>query len=240
MGIKYAHKYTYSIKNLSIDNIFSIACDRLKQKRNEGVCYRTIPSIDIDSSWIIRGFGRGDIECRIRTLINIALCFVASGFHVNLICDGAIRHHSKRATIKRQSDTQKKRLQLILIKSELMLLSNQRRTTDSIEERNIIQQQETDIQKKIRSLEKELQRMSVGLGEEFIMKLKEGVNTLTASNRIAVHTALFQADSVMAYNIINNTTDILLTSDSDQAAILGAACVSIKNFKIVDQQKKRN
>ena len=32
MGIKYAHRYTHAIKNLSIDNIFSIACDRLKKE----------------------------------------------------------------------------------------------------------------------------------------------------------------------------------------------------------------
>jgi hypothetical protein len=31
MGIKYAHRYTYSIKNLSIDSIYSIASERLKK-----------------------------------------------------------------------------------------------------------------------------------------------------------------------------------------------------------------
>jgi hypothetical protein len=107
MGIKYAHYYTHSINNLSIDNIFSIASDRLKKRRDEGDCSRTVPCIDVDCSWIIRGFGRGEIDCRVRMLVNIAMCFVNVGFHVNLVCDGTKRHHSKRSTIQRKAESQK-------------------------------------------------------------------------------------------------------------------------------------
>jgi hypothetical protein len=80
-------------------------------------------------------------------LINIAVCFVKKGFTVNLVCDGKDRHHSKRATIQRQLDAQKKRLQLIIAKSEIMLLSNNRRNTDRLEERNTLMDEEKELQK---------------------------------------------------------------------------------------------
>jgi hypothetical protein len=78
--------------------------------------------------------------------------------------------------------------------------------------------------------------MSVDIGEYFIIQLKESVAALTKYNKITVLTALFQADSVMAYNVISKNSEMILTADSDQAAILGEECMCIKNFKI---NKKR-
>jgi hypothetical protein len=49
---------------------------------------------------------------------------------------------------------------------------------------------------------------------------------------------MVQADAVMAADIINKSCDILFTSDSDQAAILGQSCICIKNFKISEKKKK--
>jgi hypothetical protein len=63
MGITYSHRYTYCVKNLSMDNIFCVASILLKNKINNNLCQRTKPSIDIDCSWIVRGYGRGDDDC---------------------------------------------------------------------------------------------------------------------------------------------------------------------------------
>jgi hypothetical protein len=113
-----------------------------------------------------------------------------------------------------------------------MLLSNNRRQTDSIDKRNKMLEEEKELQTKIKSLEIFLQRTLVDIGEEFPIKVHEAIMSLTNTTKIIVTTALFQADAVMASNIINNKSEILLTSDSDQAAILGPKCISIKNFKI--------
>jgi hypothetical protein len=116
------------------------------------------------------------------------------------------------------------------------MLVNERRSTDSIEERNRIREQEMILLTKIRSIEKFLQRTSVDIGEYFILKLNESVNALTVTN-ITVCTALFQADAVMASNILKYNADVILTSDSDQAAILGEACICIKQFKLNDHKQ---
>jgi hypothetical protein len=78
----------------------------IKKNYNNALCLRSKPVIDVDCSWIIRGFCRGDIDCRVRQLINISLNLVEVGFDVNLVCDGEKRHHSKRAMVQRQAETQ--------------------------------------------------------------------------------------------------------------------------------------
>jgi hypothetical protein len=55
-------------------------------------------------------------------------------------------------------------------------------------------------------------------------------------NNITASQAIFQADSVMAYRIVNNISDILLTCDSDQAAILGTQCMCIKDYKYKEEK----
>jgi hypothetical protein len=49
--------------------------------------------------------------------------------------------------------------------------------------------------------------------------------------------AVFQADYVMSARMVNHETDILVTSDSDQAAILGNECVSVKSYKFKNCKK---
>jgi hypothetical protein len=62
----------------------------------------------------------------------------------------------------------------------------------------------------------------------------------TKGGSIAVCQAVFQADSVMAYRMVNHDTDILLTSDSDQAALLGHECVSVKSYKFKQGKKQHS
>jgi hypothetical protein len=57
------------------------------------------------------------------------------------------------------------------------------------------------------------------------------VRTVVPSN------AKFQADSAMSERIMSWKTDVLLTSDSDQAALLGEECLCVKNFKFRDNRQ---
>jgi hypothetical protein len=107
MGIKYTHKYTYCIKNLTIDQIFLISSNQLEQTHIDNDTTCTIPCIDIDCSLIIRGYANGPIECRIQYLVKLSSFFIQSGFEVHLICNGT-QHHLKGVTIKRQTEYQQK------------------------------------------------------------------------------------------------------------------------------------
>jgi hypothetical protein len=55
-----------------------------------------------------------------------------------LVFDGIHRHHSKRASTQRIAETNIKKLELIKKRSDLMLLNQKYKETDSIEERNEI------------------------------------------------------------------------------------------------------
>jgi hypothetical protein len=148
-----AHSYTYSIKNLSIDHLYIIACERLKQNQNiTDDNKRSSPCIDVDVSWIIRGIAKGNIDDRIEYILKLSSTFTKAGFLVHLVCDGVYCHHSKHAMIHRITDAQRKKLDVIVKKSQLMLLLQQRQDTDSISERNDIQQTEKILRAKIRSL----------------------------------------------------------------------------------------
>jgi hypothetical protein len=112
MGLKYAHTYTYSLQNISIDQIYFIASDKIKETQNTNNTYNEnslTPTLDIDCSWIIRGCCKGTLEERIDYLLNVASCFTAVGFDVHIVCDGIFRHHSKRATIQRYAISQQKK-----------------------------------------------------------------------------------------------------------------------------------
>jgi hypothetical protein len=144
MGIKYAHAYSYVIKDLDIDHIYHIACNRMQQ---HNINDRT-PTIDIDASWVARGKGSNAGRSRVEYLVSFALTFAKVGFSVMLVFDGNMRHHSKRATIQQQSEQQRNRIEIIIKKSELMSIAEERRKTDSIELRNKLNEQEAAIQKK--------------------------------------------------------------------------------------------
>jgi hypothetical protein len=237
MGIKYAHKYTHSIKNLNLNQLYFIATEKIKQcKTNDIECFPT-PTIDVDVSWIIRGHCKGSIEDRIVHLLNISNAFTEVGFLVHLVCDGVFRHHSKRATISRLTEAQKKKIDLVINKSQLMLLMENRQDTDSIVEKNEIIETQTAIQSKIRSLENALQRSSFQMGDDFFINLLNSINFYN-NNKITACQALFQADTVMASRMVSKNTHVLLTSDSDQAALLGPDCLCIKDFKIKEEKKK--
>jgi hypothetical protein len=57
-------------------------------------------------------------------------------------------------------------------------------------------------------------------------------------NNIMCCQAIFQADSVVAGRMMSGHTDIIITSDSDQAALLGPACIAIKQYKYKPAKKK--
>ena len=108
MGVKHAHKLTYSTKGLSLSRVELLAHARyLEVKNNKKIKVKRMqqPTIDVDISWLYRSKSNILEENRLAYVINICLLFSRAGFLVVLVCDGRSRHHSKRATIERNSKT---------------------------------------------------------------------------------------------------------------------------------------
>jgi hypothetical protein len=81
------------------------------------------------------------------------------------------------------------------------------------------------------TLQSNVKRSKFDIGIACYKKIKEDIVKLgdTCGNLLVVQ-AEFQADLVLAWSILNNKADILLSLDSDLAALLGHRCISIKKF----------
>lgn len=130
-----------------------------------------------------------------------------------------------------------------LKRTELMLLADKRLNCISDDEKKIIIDQENALSKKISAIEKQQQSMDVNVGEDFFQSIKDYINDLdkkllgNRKGNLFVIKALFQADSVIAYRCINKISDMVMSSDSDLAALAGEQCLAIKSFKFLEKNK---
>jgi rRNA-processing protein FCF1 len=85
------------------------------------------------------------------------------------------------------------------------------------------------ISSKVTSLQGSVKKSKIDIGTASFVKIQEEVSKLSIKDKIQVVQAEFKADSVLASAIENHDADIILSSDSDLAALLGKKCVSIKN-----------
>ena len=126
MGIDGSSKTIHVAKGLSIQNLIQISRVR---------CAPLV--IDIDISWLSYFIGRGKHEMIIIGKVSDFLITLAkSGFTVNPICDGFIRHHSKRASIKRVATKEKARIDAQATRCKGLVLSQKivSRTCKNIDE----------------------------------------------------------------------------------------------------------
>jgi hypothetical protein len=94
---------------------------------------------------------------------------------------------------------------------------------------------------KITSLETKVRKSRIDVGNVCFEKIKQEIKKLNMDqNMLSAVQAEFQADSVLAWAVLNNEADIILSADSDLAALLGGRCVSIKNFKFNDRAKVKS
>lgn len=147
MQIVCAHQYTHAASGVSLGELYQIALYRkqnivnLKNVNNNVNEYiyvaDFIPVIEFDNSWVYHSSSIS-IDQRLNLLIDLALEFSKTGFHVYCICDGNIRHHSKRVSVKPKGKYLKLIVDVYLKKAELMKVPEQRLQRTSQNEINII------------------------------------------------------------------------------------------------------
>ncbi len=245
MGVKHAHKLTYSLDGLSLARVELIAQARfleVKSNRNVKISQMQQPTIDVDISWLYRSKGHIQEENRISYAINICLLFARVGFSVVLVCDGGQRHHSKRATIERHCKMYENTIAMYVSRAKLMQLCRQRLQSNSVEEKATILEDEKRIGQKVKKFEKAEQGEKINVGENFYQDLCQHVDGLphqefgTRGGNIFVIQAEFQADAVIAHRMVNRITDIALSNDSDLASLAGPDCVCIKELHYANNE----
>jgi hypothetical protein len=245
MGVKHAHKLTYSINGLTLSRVELVAHARYQEVKNDNkikVQRMQQPTIDVDISWLYRSKSNILEENRLAYVINLCLVFARVGFVVVLVCDGGSRHHSKRATIERHSKAYQNTIASYVARAKLMQLCRQRLQSDSMEEKAALLEQEKLTSIKIKKFEKAEQREKINVGEHFYKDLCLYVDGLlrqefgTRGGKLFVIQAEFQADAVLAYRLVNKISDIALCADSDLASLAGEECVSIKDLTYTNKE----
>jgi hypothetical protein len=112
MGVTGGHKLTFRLLNLNFGHLLTIARKRHADLGDDGGNCK--PSIYIDASWISQKFS-------IRKGGPIATCFAKEGLHITIVCDGAQRHDSKRASVERQSKQENSRILAHAIRADIII-----------------------------------------------------------------------------------------------------------------------
>ena len=169
MGLKCGHAINYCINDLSFKDVLVIARSRCRGINNNA-CYR-IPTIDVDSSWVVRRLSGLSADMQVASLIRLCSLFTEHGCCVNLVCDGNIRHHTKRSTAKRMIDSYRSKVEYHYLKCRLMSVSIERET-DSLndEERQQIDDEEILLKKEIKTIEKNCQIVLLTLAQNYLMQ----------------------------------------------------------------------
>lgn len=145
MGITGAHELSHSVKDLSIQDVFNV-CTYIRQQQQ----IFTQPTIDLDASLIYRS-SKLSIDNRMKQIIDICCQFCKVGFLVVVVCDGAVRHHTKRASIQRQAllFNQKVRRRV-----QLMSIMEEKKKANDQAEKAQIEIEESKISSDLKLLEK--------------------------------------------------------------------------------------
>jgi hypothetical protein len=142
----------------------------------------------------------------------------------------------------RQNDTQILYTDRILLNrnnSFMMSLIAKKTASDSVTEKDELDSAIKVVAAKNVKLQSKIKRNSVDVGNIGFNAIREEVNKANVSDvLITVIQSEFQADSTLAASNNNNESEMILSADSDLAALLGAKCISIKSFTFWDCFKK--
>jgi hypothetical protein len=173
MGINGAHELSHSVKGLTVQDVFSI-CSYIRQKQS----LPTRPTIDLDASLIYRG-SKLSIDNRMKQLVDISCQLSAVGFMVVIICDGATRHHTKRATVvQRQSIIFCQKVESDFLRLRLMSVLDMKNNVNNDSEKASIEMEEHKLSTEIKNLERKLQYGAVDVGQKFYEDLCNHVSNI--------------------------------------------------------------
>ena len=96
-----------------------------------------------------------------------------SGSRIVLVCDGSVRHHSKRASVKRQVERYETKVQLYQTRCELMQIIKNISLVKTEEEKKNLKTDESRLVEKSSRLEKKVDNADVDVGDILFNKLIE-------------------------------------------------------------------
>ena len=185
------------------------------------------PTINVDCSNACFKIGK-NVQSLVRHLVkwaNTGLCVVP-------VCDAKVRPICKQATNKQKAERDRNRIKASIIRKDLRSL-RQRAHLDA-SNRSEIMKEIAKLEKECRSAEAASSNIVSGsLDDELIVDLEQSAAHVRNAARGFVDNvkkAEFQADSYIMGRVVNGSTLMVQTSDSDIPTISSDNCIAIKEF----------
>ena len=124
-------------------------------------------------------------------------CFAKEGLFVVIVCDGARRHDSRRASVDGQSKREKNRIMAHAMRAEIICKKAALRTATGTASETKLRQEMDKLLSVLKKKEKE-QEDFVLIGQDFYDDLKEMVSKSVCCDKIQVQQSMFQADTTIA------------------------------------------
>ena len=198
--------------------------------------------VDIDISWAIFvvAFGKNEASALI-CVANLISAFANHGYEVTPICDGVIRHRSKRASMDRIRNAEVARIDCIAARFEAAKLSQAISSSIQLES-EALKSELLNKNKEIQKFDtKSRERVSCTFGQKLDDYLKENDYYCPDkfSGRIRrVIVAKFQADSVICYRAKDCLSSIIIGNDSNFSMFLGKKYLAISAFKLFTKRNR--
>ena len=174
MGLKGAGNLLFTAKGISLTDLKNVARSRLLE--DEHLC-----CIDVDCSWIGYKLSQGSSSSEDASLQTAELLLLLSkaGFVVTPVCDPLRRHHSKRASTSRIANKERKRINALIVRYQINMLSQRGRKEDlPVEEKVKIEAELEGLNKRVKTLERST--ASERLGGTFVEDLRMALENLNA------------------------------------------------------------
>lgn len=221
MGITGAHELSYLVSGLSLQDIYSI-CSFVRQQQQLDIQ----PTIDLDASLLYRS-SKLSVDNRMAQLVDMSCLLACIGFSVFIICDGAEQHHTKRASVERQSTSFVNKVKSYLLKVQLMSITERKCSATEAAEKVALATEENKVCNDIKKYDKKLEHASVDVGQDFFRSMETNIpeaNLGKKKGKVSVLQAEYQADLLLAYRRVNYISDVEFSCDSDLLAHAGAMC----------------
>jgi hypothetical protein len=104
-----------------------------------------------------------------------------------------------------------------------------------VEERERLEEAIQNNSTKTTALQNKVKRSNIDVGVDLFCQINDAIKKFDYSfTQITVVQAEFQADSLLAGSLNNKDADLVLSADSDLAALVGPKCFGIKSFRFID------
>lgn len=170
MGILSGNIITHLIKRLSVRDVKdSIKIIRQRGAENESEHLR----LDVDISWIVFKIGanKKPPQEAVTLVCDFLQTLAKYGFVVTPICDGEIRHHSKRASTDRVSKREKDRVKATVSRLQLLNIGQQINNTNDVNEKERLKTRQAELNKVITTLENKVAKNGHTLPPSFAVDL---------------------------------------------------------------------